>query len=398
MILLSGVRKYLSNWWQKAALLQEPDATATLQSWQTFNRDERRWTALVSDNSSRTATSASDSNQRSGRKETATLTLWTWNVDAFEKYPEARMNGIITTIQNHALPSDVLFFQEISRAALNSLLAHPWIRDNWYSSEVNDANWAEQQFGTITLLSKHSFDHGSRANTPKSRLGLVWRVKYPTRFGRDALCCEVFLAPTGVPVRLVNVHLDSLPIQPNLRPRQLAIVAGMLHSAGHGLVAGDFNPVLPADDALVTENRLIDAWAELHPREDGFTWGIDGQQPFPPARLDKIAMVGLQPQEIEVIHPGMLPMEECSGVGVKQPGSDEGLNDNDEANDSIPWSDHSGIRCNFKSRRYYCATLALGTYTPYHDKLKGITLCIPTQRGCSAFVDDSRLPFVVLLP
>lgn len=34
-------------------------------------------------------------------------------------------------------------------------------------------------------------------------------------------------------------------------------------------------------------------WTELRQTEEGFTWGVDGQQPFPPARLDKVGMVGL---------------------------------------------------------------------------------------------------------
>ncbi|KXX72990.1 Tyrosyl-DNA phosphodiesterase 2 [Madurella mycetomatis] len=344
MALFSWVRRYVSNWWQTSALLREPDATAIIQPWHTFDRGEQRWAALALDDFSRAASPVIVSDPGNGRKKASNLTLWTWNVDAFEKCPEARMNGIITAIQERTLPPDVLFFQEVSRAALSFLLAHPWIRDNWYSSEAGDTNWPKQQFSTITLLSKHSFDHGSGNNTSRSRLGLVWRVKYPTRFGRDALCCEVFLGPAGVPVRLVNVHLDSLPIQPNLRPRQLAIVAGILRNTGRGLVAGDFNPVLPADDALVAENRLIDAWAELHPGEDGFTWGIDGQQLFPPARLDKIAMIGLRPREIEVIQPGILPKKERGIIGEGQLGSGEREKNCDEA-ESISWSDHSGLRC-----------------------------------------------------
>lgn len=78
---------------------------------------------------------------------------------------------------------------------------------------------------------------------------------------------------------------------------------------------------------------------ELHPGENGYTWGIDGQQPFPPNRMDKVAMLGLRAQEIEVIHPGVLPREEISG----QAGERE-INDG-EASDLIPWSDHSGLRC-----------------------------------------------------
>lgn len=60
---------------------------------------------------------------------------------------------------------------------------------------------------------------------------------------------------------------------PSLRPRQLAIITSYLRAAGHGLMAGDYNPVLPEDDALVGKNCLVDAWTELHPEDNGFTLG-----------------------------------------------------------------------------------------------------------------------------
>lgn len=359
MDLFFKVCGYLSDWRQKTVtLLREPDATATLQSWHVFDKGEQRWaTQALLENPLDAATPAHDWGPGSGEKKTPALTLWTWNVDAFEKYPEDRMSGIIATIQNHDVsPPDVLFFQEVSRAALDFLLAHSWIRENWYVSEAGPANWAKpQSYGTVTLLLKRTFDcengTGTDTDTSKARIGLVWRVRYPTRFDRDALCCDVFLRPAGVPVRLrpINVHLDSLPIRPSLRPRQLAIVAGMLHSAGRGVVAGDFNPVLLEDDALVAENRLVDAWSELYPGENGYTWGADGQQPFPPSRLDKIAMVGLKAREVVVIFPGMLTKRgESSQAGEGQLGSGKREEDNSrKASEFIPWSDHSGLRCIF---------------------------------------------------
>lgn len=83
----------------------------------------------------------------------------------------------------------------------------------------------------------------------------------------------------------------TLPINPSLRPRQLSIITSYLRATGHGLVAGDFNPVLPDDDMLVSANSILDVWNELYQSEAGFTWGADGDQPFPPNRLDKVAVV-----------------------------------------------------------------------------------------------------------
>ncbi|KAF4456289.1 Endonuclease Exonuclease phosphatase family [Fusarium albosuccineum] len=163
--------------------------------------------------------------------------------------------------------------------------------------------------------------------------GPVWRVNFPSRFDRDALCCDVYVSSPSSDnpskpsrLRLVNVHLDSLAIQPSKRPEQLSIVADMLRDAGQGLVAGDFNPVLPEDSTLVENNGLVDAWVQVHGSMSGFTWGIDGKQRFPPSRLDKVAMLGLQPYRIEVMHPGIIQ----------------------EAEDyTVPWSDHSGLECTF---------------------------------------------------
>jgi tyrosyl-DNA phosphodiesterase 2 len=83
-------------------------------------------------------------------------------------------------------------------------------------------------------------------------------------------------------------------------------MAALLRSAGLGLAAGDFNPVLPEDETLVAENGLLDAWTVTRGSESGFTWGIDGKQMFPPARLDRIAITVLQARSMEVLHPGTI--------------------------------------------------------------------------------------------
>lgn len=93
-------------------------------------------------------------------------------------------------------------------------------------------------FASITLLSKSRFGYprGGLADCP--RIGPVWRVKFPSRFGRDALCCNILVksgrprSSTGQPapsrIRLINGHLDSLQIRPSQRPRQISITAALL--------------------------------------------------------------------------------------------------------------------------------------------------------------------------
>lgn len=172
----------------------------------------------------------------------------------------------------------------------------------------------------MTLLSKARF-------SGPAWIGPVWRVELKSKYGRDVLCCDIFLPLPNLGsalgeegkkrVRLVNVHLDSLGIVPSCRPHLLATVASSLRSAERGLVAGDFNPVLPEDKTLVEENGLVDAWQELRKGDDGFTWGIDGKQAYPPKRLDKVAFIGLVAQDIEVMDPGSVvePGGEDAGQG-----------------------------------------------------------------------------------
>ncbi|TXC06551.1 hypothetical protein FocTR4_00010535 [Fusarium oxysporum f. sp. cubense] len=70
----------------------------------------------------------------------------------------------------------------------------------------------------------HLLEHLGSANHG-FKVGPVWRVKYPSRFGRDALCCDVSVRSSPInetcQLRLINVHLDSLPVQPLKRPEQL---------------------------------------------------------------------------------------------------------------------------------------------------------------------------------
>lgn len=166
--------------------------------------------------------------------------------------------------------------------------------------------------------------------------GPIWRVSYPSYFNRDALFCDLFLPlPAGheesIRVRLANVHLDSLAFQPSCRPQQLRILASYLRTAGRGVVAGDFNPVLPEDESLVEGNGLVDVWMVVRPEEDGFTWGTDGKQRYPPRRMDKVVGMGMEGRWMRVLEAGRVRV-----------GGDElmeGL---------CPlWSDHHGLVCCF---------------------------------------------------
>ena len=116
----------------------------------------------------------------------------------------------------------------------------------------------------------------------------------------------------------------------------MEILADVLREPGcsGGIIAGDFNAISPEDDGIVDKNGLVDAWVALHGRadSDGATWGVgvkrrDG---LGRGRLDKVAMMGLKAEEMEVLRPGLIEMP--------RPGEDS---------IEIPWSDHCGLRCTF---------------------------------------------------
>ncbi|OBT66774.1 hypothetical protein VE03_04023 [Pseudogymnoascus sp. 23342-1-I1] len=301
------------------------------QDWHEFNPSTQIWSRVdpTSSRHSPPTSQATDHNTN--------LVLVTWNIDAGEALPQPRTSALLSHLSGLVPSPDIIFLQEVSRPSLEFLLGDERIREAWFSSEMDSKNWGGQRFATMTLLSKARFPE-------RARIGPVWRVKFQSKFERDALCCDIILpspnpgSPSGdgdeKRIRLINVHLDSLGIIPSFRPHQLATVASSLHGAERGIVAGDFNPVLPEDITLVEENGLVDAWQELREGEDGFTWGIDGKQAYPPKRMDKVALIGLVAQDIEVMDPGTI---------VEPGGEDAGQG----GGRVLPWSDHSGLKCTF---------------------------------------------------
>lgn len=344
MAFISHLRTQLQSWWQNTPL--PTDVAATFQSWHEFDKAGHRWRAVEP---KREINVPIHNGQREADWECQSYNFVTWNVDYSSPFPGDRLSSLLSQIFSLSPAVDIIFFQELSAKAFLGLLDEPEIRRGWFLSDANGVLPAGQSFTTITLLSKRRFQ------TPNP--GPAWRVKYPSRFQRDALCCDIFvpLAP-GTPghparVRLVNVHLDSLPIQPSLRSQQVSSIAALIRSAGRGIVAGDFNPVLPTDDTLVPDNGLVDAWAELHPDDPGFTWGLDRKEPFPPNRMDKVAMVGLSVENIEVLSPGYISRTAAAG-GVLASGSTQKLgalgNEKERGNEEmVSCSDHLGLRCSF---------------------------------------------------
>lgn len=326
--MLSQIRSHMASWWHRTPL--PPPSTAAppqFQKWHEFGQE--CWMPVAS-------------NKTTSRQGTTTRHQWAgsfrlvnWNANASASFPSSRICALLQAIKTMGA-ADVIFLQEVSREALAALLEEAWIQQQWYTSDVDGTAFGTQNFISVTLVSR------CWVTTAGILLGGIWRVALPSRFARDALCCDVVFNSASehvcrgreLRIRLVNVHLDSLPIHPSLRPRQISIAASYLRAAGRGVIAGDFNPVLAEDEDLVRTNGLVDAWIQIHPSEPGYTWGVDGEQSFPPNRLDKVALLNLNPSAM-----GIMPTRElgtCSEKTVVR---------GTESESKEHFSDHFGLWC-----------------------------------------------------
>ncbi|CAI7607040.1 unnamed protein product [Penicillium viridicatum] len=309
------------SWKKDTPLPTDIRTDPKFQSWHQFNPNSQQWNP-VSANENTEPPHANDDTS-------SNLVLLTWNIDALSEKTQERVTELLKFITELDTNVDIIFLQEVSQRALRLILSHERIRESWFSSEHEDSS-CRHSFTTMTLVSKTRF--GSR---PSSEIS------------RDVLFCDLFVPSSTdastTRVRLANVHLDSLPIRPSHRPRQLSIVSSFLRSAGCGLVAGDFNPVLDEDAALIETNGLTDVWMALRPEEPGYTWGADGKQRFPPNRMDKVAVLGLEARGIEILEARRLGELE----GQQDTRSDANTPDSEQSEPAALWSDHHGLHCSF---------------------------------------------------
>lgn len=269
-----------------------------------------------------------------------TLSLTSWNIQAPRSKPVARCGLILDHIFKGPKFPDIIFLQEVASSARQFLLSDHRVRSSFLTTDAEDeTSFKGVPFATMTLLSSKRFgspllageeEKGEGEGGSKIVLDSVFRTELPSRYGRDALCVNIATpAAPGQVLRLFNVHLDSLDSQFR-RALQMMVLAGLLREPGcsGGIIAGDFNAILPEDHALVDEHELVDAWVALHGSttgpDGGATWGVgvELRDGLKPGRLDKVVMLGLQPDEIEVLQPGLI--DGCT-----------------------PCSDHLGLRCIF---------------------------------------------------
>ncbi|KAI0872568.1 Endonuclease/exonuclease/phosphatase [Hypoxylon argillaceum] len=232
----------------------------------------------------------------------AKLALFTWNIDFMLPHGPSRMSAALAELHARIAALDpataaLVFLQECVAADLDLLGATDWVRAGFARTDVGNAAWASEMYGTTTLVDR--------------RLGVrgVFRAHFgSTRMERDGLFVDVVFPGGRVGdgegekvVRLCNTHLESLAQEPPFRPPQVAVAARFMKEEGvHGaLLAGDLNAIQPFDRTLHAANGLRDAYLALGGAEDsdeGYTWG----QQAPPelrrlygcSRMDKVWYCG----------------------------------------------------------------------------------------------------------
>ena len=304
------------------------------------------WTPIPSRNAqSQVAQRPSLTSRKIDTSWTQSLSLVSWNIDAFSSRPVARAKLILSHILEGPKSPDIIFLQEVTPNVRAALLEDA--RAFLVTDAEDQTSFEGVPFATMTLLSSARFASGAESQEEgdgiggggKFTLGCVSRVTLPSKYGRDGLCVDI-IPPTAAPgtvFRLINVHLDSLWYTLPFRAQQMKILADVLREPGcsGGIIAGDFNAISPEDEGLVDKNDLVGAWVALHGRAGprAATWGVGvGRRDdrLGPGRLDKVAMMGLKAEEMEVLRPGR--------IEVPRPGGES---------DENPWSDHCGLRCTF---------------------------------------------------
>ncbi|KAH8798598.1 Endonuclease/Exonuclease/phosphatase family protein [Xylogone sp. PMI_703] len=321
--------------------IEKLDILLTFQTWNKYDSSNDEWVDIDMSSDNVQHVKEHKANQ------SPNLVLATWNLNHSLPLLESRISAIVSHIADLTPAVDIIFFQEVSRSALEILLNDFRIQRSWFSSEADETNLILSPLTTMILLSKSRFA-SEEESVGKVGLGPVWRVHYRSHSERDALCCDIFppsslTKSSGRGIRLVNIHLDSLALQPSYRLEQVSTIASILYNAGCGFVAGDFNSILPEDEESIQANGLIDPWIKLHQGEPGYTWGIYGKPPFPPSRLDRIGTLGLNVQEVEIMHPGVIPVPKIPRPSETFPR----WLPRDNGSIMLPWSDHSGLKCSF---------------------------------------------------
>jgi Metal-dependent hydrolase len=267
------------------------------------------------------------------------LTVLTWNVLAAPWaapgfYPqdmdpalldrETRAELVATSLES--LRADVLCLQETTPPDLAHVLqrlgdgydhhAPPNGPDLWASWSTPEVPWEPN--GTAIVWRREAFTDISTDRVMLTDDGNVAAVVRARRVG------------TGVPVRVVSVHLDA--DSPDLRRAQLPIALGALEPDERAIdvVAGDCNEDTGNSDlgTISDERGFRDALTELRCLDPTHPYARPSDDYAPLARLDHVLIRGAEPQRGWVIDSGVW--------GVDSPGSRLGEHLRRTGSDHLP--------------------------------------------------------------
>ncbi|KAM0354925.1 hypothetical protein ACHAPU_000763 [Fusarium lateritium] len=290
------MKKIVQDMIHKATSLRKPASSSRWQPDQPWQQAFYRW----STGSNEWVPLQRSKPLSSGIKMTK-LAIYSWNIDFMLPHGDARMNAALAHLEELTRQhrSDdhtavVINLQECVSADLLNIGQKAWIRDGFYSTDIDTSHWASGLYGTTTLVDR------------RLEISSCFRVHYSaTRMERDALFVEASL-DSGRKIRLCNTHLESLVADPPLRPAQMSIIAEHMRADNvpGAVVTGDFNAIQPFDRTLHTENGLEDAFLNLGGQDGdgrgdddgGYTWGQQAlpnlRRIFGCSRMDKVYFCG----------------------------------------------------------------------------------------------------------
>ncbi|KAJ7104148.1 Endonuclease/exonuclease/phosphatase [Mycena belliarum] len=223
----------------------------------------------------------------------STIEFVSWNVSFDTPMVPQRMESVLRHLEKvvfkcrdgEAPEPCVVLLQEVHRhRGLEVILKDEWVREHFFVTPADSNKWHEHGlYGNVTLVERsipvadaHILDFGLSA---MQRTAVIVDI----RLGAPQQDYDVIL-------RVINTHLESLPMGNDVRPEQLTLLSKFLKGPGvrGGIVSGDMNPIGPKDATCPGTLGLRDAWRKGDKDERGFTWGAQPKTEFPAARFDKI--------------------------------------------------------------------------------------------------------------
>ncbi|KAF4445467.1 hypothetical protein F53441_10809 [Fusarium austroafricanum] len=277
---------------QNAIASKKPDSSLTWQPDQPWKQSFYQWAA--------NEWQPLQASEASASSKITKLAIYSWNIDFMLPYARARMNTALAHLEEltrqHRSDENtavVVSIQECVPSDLFIIGEQQWIRDDFYRTDEDTSAWASGAYGTTTLVDR------------RLQVLSCFRVHFSaTRMERDGLFVDV--KASGQTIRLCNTHLESLALEPPLRPAQMRIIASHMHAPdiSGAAVTGDFNAIQPFDLTLHTDNKLEDAYLQLGGQEGdgrgddtgGYTWGQQAhprqRNQFGCSRMDKVFFCG----------------------------------------------------------------------------------------------------------